>query len=1089
MTSPPGPSRADSLVDRLRRQYGPDVDPGVQLEADAREHPPSERRRSGESSGIVGRLKLRGAHASRYTLEGEVARGGMGAILEVWDEDLRRHLAMKVALGRSEEGSAESADELDPRLLSRFLEEAQVTGQLEHPGIVPVHELGVDGEGRAYFTMRLVRGRDLEDVLDLVEGEREGWTVTRALGVLLKVCEAMAYAHSKGVIHRDLKPANVMVGRFGEVYVMDWGLVRVQGHADRHDVRIAGTGGERAARVDTGRREDASGESGAELYTMDGDVVGTPAYMPPEQARGELDALDHRTDVYSVGAMLYRILAGATPYGIRGSERGAAAVLTDLLAGPPRPVEEVAPSAPPELVAVCDKAMAREAADRYADMEALADDLRAYLEGRVVRAYETGALAEARKWVRRNRALAASLAAGLLALVGGLVASLVLQQRADASAELAETRRREAVAAAALAEERRVAADASASEAARQARIAQAVNDFLNDDLFAAVAPGNRGVDVTVREVLAVASLRLAGQFRDEPQVEARLRETLGWTWFRLGDFDAARANLERARELHGAELGEEHERTLDARRGIARTLTEKGRYAEAADALEAVLASAREALGPEHELVHLTTNDLALALQEQARPEEALRLLESALEGLRRTQGREHLETRYVLGNLGNLLGSLGRLEEAEAALREVYELGLRAEGARSPSTLTALTNLAVLLRERGRFAEAEELLRESLEAHREVFGADHPDTGVCLLHLGIVLLSAGRPAEAQPRLEQSLAILRPVHGDDHVNTLLAANGLAIAYTQQGRLEAALELRLETLAAQQRSLGHDHVDTLRSMASLGVLYRSLGRPSESEEVQREALALQREALGPEHPVTLATQENLSSLLFSGGRYDEAQALLGGVLEGRARALGPDHPDVARTTYNLAMFALELGDAELARTRFEQALEKSRAALGDVHPQVAACLERLASLRYDARDYAAAVELYREALAVHRDVDPDGVGVGDVQTELGLCFHGLQDYASAVACAEEALAVRRRELGADDPATLFTHYCLGQYLVRGERFAEAETVALDYHARVLELHGEGHAKVLEARALVAGVYKRWGRPEEQARWE
>ena len=169
---------------------------------------------SGFSSEVLRRLAGRGPAATRYRMKGEVAHGGMGAILRVWDEDLRRHLAMKVMLGKGGAAGTGESPAVEPRLLARFLEEAQVTGQLDHPNIVPVHELGLDAEGRVYFTMKLVVGETLEEIFDLVRRGAEGWTQVRALGVLLKVCEAMAYAHDKGVIHRDLKPANVMVGRY-----------------------------------------------------------------------------------------------------------------------------------------------------------------------------------------------------------------------------------------------------------------------------------------------------------------------------------------------------------------------------------------------------------------------------------------------------------------------------------------------------------------------------------------------------------------------------------------------------------------------------------------------------------------------------------------------------------------------------------------------------------------------------------------------------------------------------------------------------------------------------------------------------------
>jgi len=411
------------------------------------------------STVIVRRLQAHGARQSRYQERGEVARGGMGAILRVWDEDLRRELAMKVVLGS--EGKARP-DELPPKVLGRFLEEAQVTGQLDHPGIVPVHELGFDENGGVYFTMRLVRGRDLKEVFELVRARDPEWNLTRALWALLKVCEAMAYAHSKGVIHRDLKPANVMVGRFGEVYVMDWGLARVLGQPDRHDLRLKRTDTSFSF-VESERRADVSHSADSVLFTMDGDVVGTPAYMAPEQARGEIERLGPRSDVYSVGAMLYHLLGGDMPYLEQGQKASQHMVLRWVLEGPPKPLHEKDPTLPHEVVAICEKAMGREPAERYADMGELADDLRAYLEGRVVRAWRTGAWVEFKKWVQRNRALAGAwLAAGAVALVG-LGATVVVEVRG----------RRVADAARLEAEENERVADRNAAEARRQEELAR----------------------------------------------------------------------------------------------------------------------------------------------------------------------------------------------------------------------------------------------------------------------------------------------------------------------------------------------------------------------------------------------------------------------------------------------------------------------------------------------------------------------------------------------------------------------------------------------------------------------------------------
>jgi serine/threonine protein kinase len=236
------------------------------------------------------RRQLLEAAPARYKIADEVARGGQGVIYRVWDGDLRRHLAMKVVLGKGTDGEAATPQSpaVNSRSLGRFLEEAQVTSQLDHPGIVPVHELGLDSSGQLYFTMKLVKGRSLSEVFELVRKAEDGWSTTRVLGVLQKVCDAMAYAHAKGVIHRDLKPANVMVGRFGEVYVMDWGLAKVLGQDDSKNLRIV-SDLSNTVEMRSERQERAEDAPDSSLVTMDGDVVGTPAYMSPEQARGDLE--------------------------------------------------------------------------------------------------------------------------------------------------------------------------------------------------------------------------------------------------------------------------------------------------------------------------------------------------------------------------------------------------------------------------------------------------------------------------------------------------------------------------------------------------------------------------------------------------------------------------------------------------------------------------------------------------------------------------------------------------------------------------------------------------------------------------------
>ena len=350
---------------------------------------------------------------SRYRLEGEIARGGMGIVFRVKDQDLSRSIAMKVMHPGLEGESPQQSDSL---ALARFLEEAQVMAQLDHPGIVPVHEVGFDSDGQIYFTMKLVKGKNFNEICVLARESKDDWNTSRALSVLVRVCQSVAFAHSKGVVHRDLKPSNIMVGRFGEAYVMDWGLAKVRGWKDLHDIRVQPDHEATQTSIQSFRKAVDSDQEFA-LVTLDGSVLGTPAYMPPEQASGRVDEVDERSDVYSLGAVLYKLLTGTAPYLKEGARLSPHTILGLVVQGPPTVVEKLNPSVSAELAAICKKAMSRDRADRYQSCRHLAEDLQAYLDRRVVRAHRTGALAELRSWVFRNRVAAASAFAVIVLVV------------------------------------------------------------------------------------------------------------------------------------------------------------------------------------------------------------------------------------------------------------------------------------------------------------------------------------------------------------------------------------------------------------------------------------------------------------------------------------------------------------------------------------------------------------------------------------------------------------------------------------------------------------------------------------------------
>ena len=690
----------------------------------------------------------------RYEIIRPHAKGGLGEVFVARDRELNRDVALK-------EMQAKCLGDVGSR--ARFVLEAEVTGGLEHPGIVPVYGAGKHQDGRPFYAMRFIRGESLKSAIDEFHAAAAGDSGAESsefagrprmgtlefrqlLGRFVDVCNAIDYAHSRGVLHRDLKPANIMLGRFGETLVVDWGLAKL---ADGEPE--AATSGRLVVGADAQCAD-----------TRAGSAIGTPAYMPPEQAAGNLEDLSPASDVYALGATLFHLLTGRVAF----TSKNVLQTLNDVRDGKfPKP-REILAEIPASLEAVCLKAMSRSPTDRYASARDLADDIERWLADESVSVHRESLPMRVQRWTRKHPRLVSSISATVM--VGVVCLATVIGIVTNKNEALANSNHDLAIAEADAVKQRNEALDAKS--AADEARLeAEAATDYVVD-AFSLADPSRNGRTVTVAEVIDRGRDRLETQADEmRPTLKAKLLFVLGCTYEGIGLTRDAASLHEEALRIVSDVRGANHEDVHKVRHELARDYQSLGELDKANELLTGTLRWRQQNLGAGHQQSLLTQGLLGWNKKLQGDYDAAAKLLSDALELSRKNLGDHHAGTLIALNRLASMRQAQGRNAEAQRLLEDAVER-IKSNDQGHDLAADTMHNLAMACMRNGDLPRAISIMDYVVAREQKIYGERHPDTLGSLSMQAMMYKKAGRIKEALPMYEKAFAGLSSVKGVDHI-------------------------------------------------------------------------------------------------------------------------------------------------------------------------------------------------------------------------------------------------------------------------------------------------------------------------------
>lgn len=780
------------------------------------------------------------ARIGQYRILGMLGEGGMGVVYLAEQERPRRTVAIKVV----------RPGMMGAGLLKRFELEAQMLGRLQHPNIAQVYEAGmaqVGGvEGSAgqtpFFAMEYIRGAILTE-----HAERRGLGVRERLALMVLVCDAVQHAHTRGVIHRDLKPANILVDEQGQPKILDFGIARA-----------------------------TDGDLQATQRTDVGQLLGTLPYMSPEQIAGDPGALDTRSDVYTLGVILYQLLSGRLPHELgTGTVFDAARAITHQEA---RSLGTIDQALRGDISTIVAKAIEKSRERRYQTASELAADIGRYLRNEPIAARPASAVYQMRKFAARNKGLVAGASAAVLLLVLGIAGTSLGMMRAVDQRDIARQQR---------------------ERADDEAGTAKAVNDFLINRMLTAGTPEEaRGKKVTVDEVLDKAAGEVDDAFKDRPKIKGRVYDAIGRTYASLGDygkaerFMAGAVELRRENEPGSNELGSAIHQLGSLRFREKKWGEAAGLFREAGDVF--AMSGASDAMIE-------SKSSLAACLRNLDKPEEAQRLQEESVSEARARLGAEHAATLTAIANLAIVLHDKGQVEEARKLYQEVADTRMRTLGMSHPSTLTALGNLATALFDMGDIEGAERAQSQAVEVRKRVSGADHPETLIDLSNLAVMREKLGRIADAEAIYREVMEAGIRRLGEENESVAITMSNLAANLGKQGKSKEAEDKYLRSTAILVKVNGPEHAETIQNELGYGRWLLEQGRINDAGAVLERVHATAISKFGEKYPASIASAASLASVREKQGRFAEALPLAEKALAGRRGLLGEEHPAVKDT--------------------------------------------------------------------------------------------------------------------------------------------------------------------------------------------